>query len=73
MAIATAYATCRHCGEAIALRTYAAPYSPDEHARTYGVKLWTSGNGVFPGDQSMCESHILTDDIGSYGRHDPRD
>ena len=71
MAIATAHGTCRHCGEAIALRTYAAPYASDENARTYGVKLWTSGNGQYPGDQRVCELNVMDDDIGSFGNHQP--
>lgn len=71
MAIATAYGTCRHCGEPIALRTYAHPRPAPPDASPYGVKLWTSGDGRYPGDQCLCESHIMADDIGSFGRHEP--
>ena len=71
MAIATAYSTCTYCGEAIALRAYAHPRPVAPDADPYGVKLWTAGNGRYPGDQRVCEAHILADDIGSYGYHEP--
>lgn len=71
MAIIKDSSTCQHCGESITLRTYAAPYAADDHARTYGVQVWVTGNGRFPGDQRVCESHVMDDDIGSYGRHEP--
>jgi hypothetical protein len=70
MAVAHEYATCRHCRERIALRTYAAPYSPDEHQRTYGIRLWTAGNGRYPGDQRVCEARGDADQL-PYIRHEP--
>lgn len=67
MAIAKAYNTCKHCGESIALRTYA----NGSWSKNHSIDHWTSGNGKFPGDQRICESNVMDDDIGSYGFHEP--
>lgn len=56
MAIATKHDECAGCGAPIALRTYAAPHSTDPETARYGVKLWTAGDGRYPGDQRFCES-----------------
>jgi hypothetical protein len=69
MAVATDYGVCRHCGESIALRTYAVPFPPAGRPHDYGVKLWTAGDGRFPGDQRFCESHVIDAD-GSIGDHE---
>lgn len=71
MAVIKDSGTCRHCGESITLRIYAAPYAVDERARKYGVQVWVTGSGQFPGDQRVCESHIMDNDIGSYDQHEP--
>lgn len=71
MAIANRWSTCKHCGQEIALRTYAAPYSPDEHERTYGIKIWTNGQGQYPGDQKWCLNTI--DDECPTLQHEPVD
>lgn len=66
MAVAIEHGVCVHCKESIALRVYAnGSWSKDN-----SVKLWTSGNGKFPGDQRFCDSHII-DDEGSIGNHEP--
>jgi hypothetical protein len=70
MAIINAHGTCRHCGNDLTRRRYAAPYSPNEDARKYGVDLWVTGDGQYPGDQSLCDDHVIDDD-GSIGRHEP--
>lgn len=71
MALIVDSGECRHCGEAITQRVYAAPYSPDPDARRHGVRKWVTGAGQYPGDQGVCESHDIGDDIGSYGAHEP--
>lgn len=67
MALIVGTGQCKHCEQSITLRRYASG-SWDNSSNT--VDLWVTGNGAFPGDQRICESHII-DDIGSYGRHEP--
>lgn len=66
MALIVGTGQCKHCEQSITLRRYA---SGNFSCAT--VDLWVTGNGAFPGDQRICESHIIDDDIGSYGFHEP--
>jgi hypothetical protein len=63
MAVAIDHNKCRHCDADIALRVYAS-------TAPHGVKIWTSGNGQFPGDQMFCPDEIV-DEEGDTRRHEP--